>query len=459
MEKDLKIIYTEENLKNIKRDCPNCGTTEIYYDFIRGKLRCNYCKSIFEPNELNNIKDVKTLQQRVIGSGARDITSKEHIITLECVNCGAEVVMDTSVATHTRCHWCRSILSINNRIDNGTVPDAILPFTVSKEEAVQEMKKYMSTKQKYALPEFKNDFSADNVVGVYLPYLLVDAKLDCSYEGKGEYLYNRYNVSKNDERVDIEVYDVYRNFELNIDDLSIESNKEILNKHSARTNNIINAIMPFDTDNCVKFESNYLIGYTSEKRDINISDVNNRVKKDIKDIAKATISETVKTYNCGVQWKKEDIKVEGSQWMSAYLPVWLYTYTEKVKGHERIHYIAVNGRTKETMGSIPMNEKKIYKEFLVSEIFCILLAAITYLFLNSIAGIAFLVAMFPILFYYDNKRKSYRNATARFKHEYETKRDIKYKLVRDDLFETRIGIPSTSDSGYRNNIYKNDNLR
>lgn len=456
--KDTKIIYTEENLKNIKNDCPNCGATEIYYDFMRGKLRCNYCKSVFEPNELNNIKDVNSLQQRVIGSGARDITSKEHIITLECVNCGAEVVMDTSVATHTRCHWCRSILSINNRIDNGTVPDAILPFSVSKEEAVEEIKKFMSNKQKYALPEFKKDFNPDNVVGVYLPYLLIDAKLDCSYEGRGEYLYNRYSISKNDTRVDTEIYDVYRNFELNVDDLSIESNKAILNKHSARTNNIINAIMPFDTDNCVKFESNYLIGYTSEKRDINIDEVNNKVQQEIKDIAKATISESVKTYNCGVQWKKEDIKVEGSQWMSAYLPVWLYTYTEKVKGQERIHYIAVNGRTKETMGSIPINEVKIYREFLIAEILCIIFAAIIYLALNSIAGIAFLVAMFPILFFYDNKRKSYRNATARFKHEYETKRNINYKQCKDELFETRVGIPVSSDKKYSYVNFMNNNL-
>jgi hypothetical protein len=217
--------------------------------------------------------------------------------------------------------------------------------------------------------------------------------------------------------------------------------------------------MPFDTDNCVKFESNYLIGYTSEKRDINIDEVNSKVQQEIRDIAKTTIMGTTSAYNLGVQWKKEDIKVEGSQWMSAYLPVWLYTYTEKVNGQERIHYIAVNGRTKETMGSIPMNEKKIYKEFLVSEILCILLAAITYLFFNSIAGVAFLVAMFPILFFYDNKRKSYRNATARFKHEYETKRNINYKLIKDDLFETRIGIPASSDKKYNYYNFRNNNLR
>ena len=87
---DIKIIHTEENLKNIKVDCPHCGATEIYFDSIKGKLRCDYCKSVFEPNDLNNIKDINLLKQRVIGSGAKDITSNEHVMTIECVNCGAE---------------------------------------------------------------------------------------------------------------------------------------------------------------------------------------------------------------------------------------------------------------------------------------------------------------------------------------------------------------------------------
>ncbi len=31
--------------------------------------------------------------------------------------------------------------------------------------------------------------------------------------------------------------------------------------------------MPFDTENCVRYNANYLKGYTSEKRDTNIEDL------------------------------------------------------------------------------------------------------------------------------------------------------------------------------------------
>jgi len=40
-----------------------------------------------------------------------------------------------------------------------------------------------------------------------------------------------------------------------------------------------------------------------------------------------------------------------------YLPVWLYSYQQP--GTKMVHYIAVNGRTGETMGSIPVQQWKL----------------------------------------------------------------------------------------------------
>lgn len=46
--------------------------------------------------------------------------------------------------------------------------------------------------------------------------------------------------------------------------------------------------MPFDTENCVKFDSNYLRGYTSEKRDMNVKDIEPLATKQIHDISRIT---------------------------------------------------------------------------------------------------------------------------------------------------------------------------
>ena len=74
----------------------------------------------------------------VVASGAKDIDANAiDIITLKCSSCGAEVVIDTASSANARCHWCRNTLSINQQIPNGAIPDIVLPFKVSKEEAEQ----------------------------------------------------------------------------------------------------------------------------------------------------------------------------------------------------------------------------------------------------------------------------------------------------------------------------------
>lgn len=91
------------------------------------------------------ITDLSKLKGNVIGIGAKDIKD-DDIITLVCYSCGASVVVDSKYAPYARCHWCRSILSLDNKIENGSIPDVILTFCVNKKEASDIIEKY--TKQR-----------------------------------------------------------------------------------------------------------------------------------------------------------------------------------------------------------------------------------------------------------------------------------------------------------------------
>ena len=48
--------------------------------------------------------------------------------------------------------------------------------------------------------------------------------------------------------------------------------------------------MPFDTENAVKWDANYLHGYTSEKRDTNVTDLKDLVEVQCKDIGHLALS-------------------------------------------------------------------------------------------------------------------------------------------------------------------------
>ena len=453
-EKEIKVVNTDNAGKNGENRCPQCGASDVTYNTKKGKLICNYCYTEFEAEEVEGIeKEAKNLTGETRGSGTKDIDKNaEDIITLKCGGCGAEVVINTNEATNARCHWCRSILSINSQIDNGAIPDVVLPFKLEKQQAEAKIKSFVDKRQFFAHPTFKKEFTTKNVMGVYFPYMLVDANAHAKFSGKGEHEVRKYTVKVKDDkeetRYDADLYKVVREFDISIDDLTIESSEDRLNKKSSeRTNNVINARLPFDTENCVKYKANYLAGYSSEKRDVNISNIENKVDKELQDIARHAINKEIKFYDRGVKWEDEKFNIKGKQWVSAYLPVWLYSYQDPGK---TLHYVAVNARTGETMGSVPMNKSKLILFTLLIEVLCLVLAFI----INAVGEkdnfILYILFSIPAPIFYGVKASKYRNADARHVYEKETKNEITNVEKEDELLKHLTDLDYSTMSGANN---------
>jgi len=443
------IIKTDVGAKDGQNKCPKCGATDITLNVKNGKLRCNYCRYEFEALKVEELDiDTGSLNSFVVSSGAQNIVEDaSESITLKCESCGAEVVISKDASNQARCHWCRNILSINSQMPNGSVPDVVLPFSVSKEEAKKLIEDFVSKRKFFAHPKFKAEFKTDNIMGVYFPYMVVDINSHAFFTGSGEHLVKRYtrgSGSNSKTYYDADLYNIEREFDLEINGLTVESNKERLNKASQnQTNNIINSIMPFDIENCVKYNANYLRGYTSERRNMNIEELKHYVETESKDIARFACNETLKHYDRGVCFQKEELSVKGELWKSAYLPVWLYSYQEVKPNKKVLHYVAVNARTKETMGSVPIHMPKLLGVSFLVEIGGFLAFFFSdfeedWLFL--LLGLIYFIFMFL----------KYRNVNARHKHETETKKQMENLRKVDDYVTRKTGLTSASMSGANN---------
>jgi len=424
-------------------------------------LRCNFCRHEFEPERAVGLDvDLSTLSGTVVGSGAANIAADaENIVTLKCQSCAAEVVIDTSESAGARCHWCRNVLSIAQQVPNGAIPDMVLPFAVVKPEAQAEINAFVKKRQFFAHPKFREEFCTENIMGVYLPYMVVGMNTHASFSGQGERLIRKYTVStgKNTTatRYDADLYNVDRSFDLVIDGLTIISSSDKLDGSSDRTNNIINAIKPFDIDNCVKWDANYLRGMASEKRDTNIDELKPAVEMKAKDIARHNANSTIKEYNRGVRWSKENLDIKGQQWKASYLPIWLYSYQQKKKnGASLLHYVAVNARCKKTMGSVPINKAKLFLFSLIAQAIGTILGLLTFLSLaawvdEDIAffGLTLLAAGFVYYGYYYMK---YRNKGARFAHEKDTKTSMGAVSKSDNFLKRLTGLSNAKMSGANN---------
>lgn len=436
----------EQKKRGVNR-CPKCGASEIEYDIKKEKLVCVYCHTEFESEKQDEV-DLNKLEGVSIGDGSKTITNDDDLITLKCENCGAEVTINTKENSNYRCHWCHSILSLNSQVGNGAVPDLVLPFKLDKETAKNKINHFVSSKKFFADKKFKKEFKTDNIVGVYFPYLLIDCNAHANFFGEAGHIVRSYTKvvgkdkdgnEKKETFYDIDLYDIVRDFDITVDDLEIESSRDKINKYNnEKTTNVINSIMPFDTENCVKYESNYLVGFNSEKRDLNIVDLEEKIDKSLKDIIRHSIKNDLKFYNSGVSWKRETVDFKGKQILSAFLPVWLYSYQDKKK---IIHYVAVNARTGETMGSVPVNKFRLV--FLSIFLFFFVMLIPSLLAIGFSANEGEFVISFPALFFglfmgivsscllYFLTLDNYRNKGARHSYERETKTSMS-NLERQD---------------------------
>lgn len=355
-------------LKDGLNRCPKCGATDIRPKLGTDLLVCQYCRNEWHGTRVEEAFGFGTgldeLRGTVVASGARDIAADAaSLMSFKCSGCGAEVTVNTESTMTARCHWCRHVFGVNEQVANGAVPDAVLPFHIKKEDAVARIRQFVDKRRLFALKAFKEQFTPENVVGVYLPYMIVDGNVSASVAGKGEVKTREYTRGTEKNKTtyyDADVYQVQRHVDFTVDDLPLESSSERGNLDAqANTNNIINTILPFDTKNAVQWNASYLAGFTSEKRNRDVEHLRPRLEDQLLSIARVQVEKSVGRYDRGVRWEQERLEVHGTRWVSMYLPVWLYSYHQPGRNGGMLHYIAVNGRTGETMGSVPVQQWKL----------------------------------------------------------------------------------------------------
>ncbi len=362
------LVSTNQRLRDGVNRCAKCGSTEVQLRPGSGRLVCLYCRFEWDEERVEEALGLggghRDLRGTVIASGAQDIdAAADGVLTLKCSGCAAEVVIDTGHRLNARCHWCRHVLSVNDQVPNGAVPDAVLPFQLTHAQAVEKIRAFAAGRRMFAHARFKREFTPENVVGVYMPYMVVDGHASAELQGQGEVQTARYTRGSGKDKktyYDADVYQVGRSFDFTVDDLTMESSAERARFDAkTNTNNIINTILPFDTKNAVRWNAAYLSGFTSEKRDQDVSALQPALEQQLLSIARAKARPSVARYDRGVRWEQEKLDVHGTRWVSMYLPVWLYSYYHVEGGRGMVHYVAVNARTGETMGSIPVARGKL----------------------------------------------------------------------------------------------------
>lgn len=341
--------------------CPNCGA-ELKYDIKDEVVKCLYCESDFNPEELNeNVTIAKKLADK--------ISAKTYL----CQSCGAKLLtFDDTAATF--CDYCGSENMLEDKLIKLNKPDFVIPFKITKEECVKIYNDKIN-KSLFVPTYMKNNMVLEKARGIYMPYCIYNFFYDgnVSYKGKKHWKYQGNYEYFKDYLLEFYV-------KSNVDGLSYELVSRFLDRYSK-------AISPFYLKDGENFNINYMSGFYVDNYDVKkgtyLEDAEEVLEKfSWNELRKNSIFNKYGCYRPKVNYELQDSKI-------GMFPVYFLAFRDEKNG--KISYAVINGQTGKIAADIPVDVKKYIVAVLI---FSVPLFVINNFFLNMNFNMILVFSMF-----------------------------------------------------------------
>lgn len=321
--------------------CRECNA-ELNFDPKSQMWICEYCGSSYDLNALKESEKQNVVKKKTL---KKDSSYNGY----HCPDCGAEIVMDDNTSV-TECVYCGNTAIITERLEGEFAPKELIPFKKNKQDAVNAFLSYK--KGKWFMPkEFVDKKNIDKISGIYIPFYLYDvdvaARINVEATKRKVWSDSQYRYTKTD------FFDVLREGRMSFSNIPADASKKF-------PDDIMDSIEPYDFKELLEFDPAYISGFLSEKYDLSMNEVSERVENRAKQSAVDTLLNDVTGYSSKtVTGTKEKSKIKDSS-KYVLLPVWMLN----VKYKEKIYTLAMNGQTGKFIGNVPISWKKVIKIWL-----------------------------------------------------------------------------------------------
>lgn len=329
--------------------CPNCDG-ELIFDPATQQYKCEYCDSKFSQEELDRMSPEMCTEQKaetpsgVIQDEKTGEEETQDAVVYTCPSCGAEIVTDATTAA-TFCYYCHNPVILGGRLEGKFLPDKVIPFVITKEEAVKRFLEYVGRK-KFVPKAFFSKQQIETISGVYFPYWNYQADVENVMQGEAKKI--RSWTTGDIRYTETKVYHVGREGVVTLSNLT----ENALQKANA---DLARGVMPYDFDKMQDFQMGYLSGFLAEKRDIEKETLTDKMQNQAKVYTDKMMRSTISGYN-SVSIEDAKMRFRDENWSYCLLPIWTITY----KGRDgKIYYYSMNGQTGEICGELPVDKKKL----------------------------------------------------------------------------------------------------
>lgn len=313
--------------------CPSCGS-DMNFDPESGGLSCQSC---------GEHESIETYPEQLLTTIFSEDEAKEY----HCENCGA-VLLTLAETTATSCSFCGAGVVIADRLSGHLAPAKVIPFTISKEEAIKSFKKWCQN----GLLTPKGFMNADrikSVTGMYVPFWLFD--LNSKVQVRAVCTKVRTYTSDDYIYTETKYYDVFREINLNYVKIPVDASEKM-------NDELMDRLEPYPYDQLKDFKTPYLAGYIAEKYNYTGEELLPRAQDKISEYIDSYISSTLSNYH-SIDYKDKKIDTRNVKSDYALLPVWLVSYDYK----QSEHIFAMNGQTGKVVGKPPISMGKVVTWF------------------------------------------------------------------------------------------------
>ena len=347
--------------------CPSC-TGPLHFSGASGRLECEYCGASYDVAEIEALyaeKEKKAAEAQqateeggagqgapAADGGAWDTSDfcedwgaeGDGMRAYGCPSCGAELICEESTAA-TSCPYCGNPTVVPGQFSGALRPDFIVPFKLSKEDAVKALKSHY--KGKFFLPK---SFTGENhVQGVYVPFWMFDgeAEGDAHYEAARSRTYR----SGDYEITETKHYDVYRAGTVTFEKVPVDASSKMPDGH-------MDSIEPYDYKELKPFSTAYLPGFLADKFDVTVEQSRQRADQRCEGTLASALRGTVKRYDLCVL-RESSVHLRRGKVHYALMPVWMLN----TKWHGKDFLFAMNGQTGKLVGDLPVSWGKFWGLF------------------------------------------------------------------------------------------------
>lgn len=325
--------------------CPNCDGG-LVFDPESGSYSCEYCGSKFSQEELSSENEEKKRPEDAQGEAGEqeEEQQKQTAVAYRCPSCGAEIITDETTAA-TFCFYCHNPIVLEGKLEGSYLPDGIIPFKITKEEAIEKFHQWI-LKKKFLPAGFYSKRQIEKMSGIYFPYWLYDCETENSMSGTARDV--RVWRVGDTEYTETKTYAIRRAGEVRFHHLP----KTALQKAE---NAMLKGIFPYNFEEQKKFYMGFLSGFQAEKRDIENEALQEEIHRDIREFSEKRMRDTISGHH-SFQMDAKHCEIREENFSYVLLPVWVLTYRER---GNHVYYFAMNGQTGEIVGKLPVNWKKL----------------------------------------------------------------------------------------------------